>query len=130
MHYNLCKIVNGEPNNSRFGFFNDTLNIFYLHVYGIRHMVKNHSDKKRGNLLLPLHGLLISVSNMGFFICTIPLVVVAASFLSCYMNGSLPMPYNLINVLSASLNKAHPSFLLSDRSGGDADGDNTTHAVT
>ena len=37
--------------------FNDTLNTFYLRFYGIRHMVKDHSDTKRGNPLPP-HGLL------------------------------------------------------------------------
>ena len=37
--------------------FNDALNIFYLRLYGIGHMVKNHSDSERGNLLPP-HGLL------------------------------------------------------------------------
>ena len=26
------------------------LNIFYLQLYGIRHMVKDHSDSERGNL--------------------------------------------------------------------------------
>ena len=29
-----------------FFFFNDTLNTFYLHLYGIRHMVKDHSDSE------------------------------------------------------------------------------------
>ena len=33
--------------------FNDTLNTFYLRLYGIRHMVKDHSDSEKGNLLLP-----------------------------------------------------------------------------
>ena len=28
--------------------FNDTLNTFYLRLYGVRHMVKDHSDSKRG----------------------------------------------------------------------------------
>ena len=37
--------------------FNDTLNTFHLQVYGVRHMVKDHSDSERENLLLP-HGLL------------------------------------------------------------------------
>ena len=37
--------------------FNDTLNTFYLRLYGGRHMVKDHSDIERGNLLPP-HGLL------------------------------------------------------------------------
>ena len=27
--------------------FNDALNTFYLQLYGIRHMVKEHSDSKR-----------------------------------------------------------------------------------
>ena len=29
--------------------FNDTLNTFYLQLYGIRHMVKDHSDSEKGN---------------------------------------------------------------------------------
>ena len=33
--------------------FNDALNTFYLQLYGIVHMVKEHSDSERGNLLLP-----------------------------------------------------------------------------
>ena len=37
--------------------FNDALNTFYLRLYGVKHMVKDHSDSERGNLLL-LHGLL------------------------------------------------------------------------
>ena len=28
--------------------FNDTLNTFYLRLYGIRHIVKDHSDSERG----------------------------------------------------------------------------------
>ena len=31
------------------GLFNDTLNTFYLQLYGVRHIVKDHSDSKRGN---------------------------------------------------------------------------------
>ena len=52
--------------------FNDTLNTFYLWLYGIRHPVKDHSDSERGNTLLPTHELLISISSKGSFICTIP----------------------------------------------------------
>ena len=51
--------------------FNDALNTFYLRLYGVRHMVKNHSDSMRGNLLPP-HGLLIPISSKGSFICTVP----------------------------------------------------------
>ena len=32
--------------------FNDVLNTFYIQLYGVGHMVKDHSD--RGNMLLPL----------------------------------------------------------------------------
>ena len=51
--------------------FNDTLNTFYLWLYGVKHMVKDHSDSKRGNPLPP-HGLLFPISSKGSFICTIP----------------------------------------------------------
>ena len=30
--------------------FNDALNTFYLQLYGVRHMVKDHSDSERGNM--------------------------------------------------------------------------------
>ena len=39
-------------------FFNDALNTFYLRLYGVGHMVKDHSDSERGNPLPP-HGLLL-----------------------------------------------------------------------
>ena len=51
--------------------FNDALNTFYLRLYGIRHMVKDHSDSEKGNPLPP-HGLLFPISSNGSFICTIP----------------------------------------------------------
>ena len=51
--------------------FNDALNTLYLRLYGVRHIVKDHSNSERGNLLLP-HGLLFPISSKGSFICTIP----------------------------------------------------------
>ena len=51
--------------------FNDELSTFYLRLYGVRHMVKDHSDSKRGNPQLP-HRLLLSIHSKGSFICTIP----------------------------------------------------------
>ena len=51
--------------------FNDALNTFYFWLYGIRHMVKYHTDSERGNLLPP-HGLLFPINSKGSFICTIP----------------------------------------------------------
>ena len=54
--------------------FNDTLNTFYLWLCGIKHVVglNDHSNSKRGNMLLPLHRLLFLISSKGSFICTIP----------------------------------------------------------
>ena len=51
--------------------FNDILNTFYLRLYGVRHMVKDHSDSEKGNLLPP-HRLHLSINSNGSFICTIP----------------------------------------------------------
>ena len=45
--------------------FNDALNT-YLRLYGIRHMVKDNLNCKRGN------GLPFPSSSKGSFICTIP----------------------------------------------------------
>ena len=39
--------------------------------YDVGHMVKDHSDSERGNLLLP-HGLLFPINSKGSFICIIP----------------------------------------------------------
>ena len=58
--------------NRRTFLFNDTLNTFYLRLYGIGHVVKGHSDGQRGKLLPPLHGLLFPISSKRAFICTIP----------------------------------------------------------
>ena len=54
-----------------FFLFNDALNTFYLRLYGVRHMVKDHSDSEKGNPLPP-HRLLLSINSKGSFICTIP----------------------------------------------------------
>ena len=52
--------------------FNDTLNTFYLQLYGVLHMVKENSDSERGNQLPP-HVLLFPNSSKGYFIiCIIP----------------------------------------------------------
>ena len=51
--------------------FNDTLNTFYLQLYGIRHIGKDHSDSERGNLLPP-HRLLFPINRKSSFIYIIP----------------------------------------------------------
>ena len=47
------------------------INTFYLRLYDVSHMVKNHSDCYRGNPLPP-HGLFFPISSKCYFICTIP----------------------------------------------------------
>ena len=54
--------------------FNHALNTFYLRLYSVKHMVKDHSYSERGNLLLP-HGLLFLISSKGSFIVIIPQTV-------------------------------------------------------
>ena len=66
-HDILTSIVRKEGNV----LFNDALNTFYLRLYGVGHMVKDHSDGERGNPLPP-HGLLFTINSKGSFICTIP----------------------------------------------------------
>ena len=51
--------------------FNDALYTFYLRLYGVRHMVKDHSYSERGNPLQP-HRLIFPISSKGSFICVIP----------------------------------------------------------
>ena len=46
--------------------FNDALNTFYLWLYGVRHMVKDHFDSEKGNPLPP-HRLLLSINSKGSF---------------------------------------------------------------
>ena len=42
------------------GFFNDTLNTFYLWLYGVRHMVKDYSDSE-------IHGYSFCLAARGIF---------------------------------------------------------------
>ena len=73
LFYWLSVQVLGLKRNERKGnvLFNNTLNTFYLQLYGIGHMVKDHSDSERVNSLLQ-HGLLFLINSKGSFICTIP----------------------------------------------------------
>ena len=70
MHSCFSFLVQGRE-RERNVLFNDALNTFYLWLYGVRHMVKDHSDSEKGNPLPP-HRLLLSISSKGSFICTIP----------------------------------------------------------
>ena len=51
--------------------FNDALNTFYLRLYGVGDMVKDHSDSERINPLPP-HRVLFPINSKGSFICIIP----------------------------------------------------------
>ena len=66
-----CHKWNGCRERERHFLFNDALNTFYLRLYGVRHVVKDHSDSEKGNPLSP-HRLLLSINSKGSFICTIP----------------------------------------------------------
>ena len=44
--------------------FNDALNTFSLRLYGVKYIVKDHSDSQRQNPLSPLHGLLFPISSI------------------------------------------------------------------
>ena len=65
--FDQSKILERERNV----LFNDALNTFYLRLYGVSHMVKDHSDSEKGNPLPP-HRLLLSINSKGYFIYTIP----------------------------------------------------------
>ena len=74
-HSGLCSCllvrVSKTRERERNVLFNDALNTFYLRLYGVRHMVKDHSDSEKGNPLPP-HRLLLSINRKGSYICTIP----------------------------------------------------------
>ena len=48
--------------------FNDALNTFYSRLYGVRHVIKDHSNSERGNP----QGLLCPISSKDYFIFIIP----------------------------------------------------------
>ena len=54
-----------EGKKEMFLFYN-ALNTFYFRLYGMGHMVKDHSDSERGNPLSP-HRLLFPIINKGSF---------------------------------------------------------------
>ena len=73
--FGIKHTVNDNSDSKKEGnvLFNNALNTFYIWLYGVRHTVKDHSDRERerGNLVLPLHGILFPISSKGYFICTI-----------------------------------------------------------
>ena len=53
MEREIAQWVHHEGRKEGNVLFNDTLNTFYLRLYGVRHMVKDHSDSEKGNPLPP-----------------------------------------------------------------------------
>ena len=47
--------VTGQTERERNVLFNDALNTFYLRLYGVRHMVKDHSEREREMFYLTTH---------------------------------------------------------------------------
>ena len=70
-----ASVYNSHAHCSKEGrvLFNDAFNTFYLQLYGVRHMVKDHTNSERRNPLPP-HGLLFPISSKGSFICIICIV--------------------------------------------------------
>ena len=50
--------------------FNDTLNTFYLRLYGVRYIISDHSERERGNPLSQ-HGLLFPIRSRGILYASI-----------------------------------------------------------
>ena len=69
----VCACANAICVKKRKGnvLFNDTLKTFYFHKYSICHMVKDHSDSEKGNLLPP-HRLPFTINSKGSFIMHYP----------------------------------------------------------
>ena len=57
MGLNLVELIEGNI------LFNNVLDAFYLCIYDVSRMVKNHSDRKKENLLSPIYGVLYAPSH-------------------------------------------------------------------
>ena len=64
----------GRYREADYVLFNDALNTFliWLGLFGIGHMVKDHSYIETGNPLPPLYGLLFPISSKGSIMCITP----------------------------------------------------------
>ena len=70
-----------HPTDRMFYLIMHSLYFWLFMLYGVGHMVKNHSNSEKGNQLLLPHGLIFSITcKVGFFICAIPHAVVPLSY--------------------------------------------------
>ena len=53
-----AQIIGENKERRKEMFYLTTLDTFLVLLYGVRHMVEEHSDSEKGNSLLPPHGLL------------------------------------------------------------------------
>ena len=60
----------GDEKEGRKCLYNDALNTFYLWLYGVGHMVKDHSVREETRYS-PLHGLLFLISSKVSFVSNI-----------------------------------------------------------
>ena len=67
----LEQIQTGRQEGNGFFYLTTHSTHFILRLYGVGHMVKDHSENERGNPLPP-HGLLFPINSKGSFICIIP----------------------------------------------------------
>ena len=58
--------IYGCDEGRKYFFYLTTHSTHYLRLYGVRHMVKDHSDSERRNPLSP-HGLLFPISSKGLY---------------------------------------------------------------
>ena len=81
--------------------FNDALNTFYLRLYGVRHMVKDHSDSERGNPL-PTHGLLFTINSKGSLLYALSHIQYSTYHGLCYTSRGA-----LAGTRNSSMGSAH-----------------------
>ena len=65
-----CLFVEQEGRKEDNVLFNDAFSTFYLWLYDVGQLVKDHPDSKKGNPLPHPHRLLFPISSKGSFICT------------------------------------------------------------
>ena len=70
MHANNSLRLVGQEGRKEM-FYLTTHSTHFIYGYGVGHMVKDHSDSERRNLLPP-HRLIFPINSKGSFICTIP----------------------------------------------------------
>ena len=69
-NYTRILVPDAKGRKEMFNLTTHSTHFLIYGLYGVRHMVRDHTYSERGNPLPP-HGLLFPISNKGSFICTI-----------------------------------------------------------